>query len=91
MVESRRTGRNKRRTLAGSSALFAGLVMSAGAVDVGALPGVALTQAEPVAATDAHTSVGDAVGASPSVSGDGRYVVFHGAPAAETDTRTATV
>ncbi len=91
MVESRRTGRNKRRTLAGSSALLAGLVMSTSGVDVGALPGVALAQAEPVAAIDAHSSVGDAAGASPSVSGDGRYVVFHGAPATEGDTRTATV
>jgi hypothetical protein len=91
VVESRRNGRNKRRTLAGSSALLAGIVMSASGVDVGALPDVALAQAEPVAATDAHTSIGDAAGVSPSVSGDGRYVVFHGAPATESDTRTATV
>ncbi|MGB3737126.1 MAG: choice-of-anchor D domain-containing protein [Ilumatobacter sp.] len=91
VVESRRNGRNKRRTLAGSSALLAGLVMSTGTAGVGALPGVTLSQADPVPVTDAHSSVGDAAGGSPSVSGDGRYVVFHGAPGTDGDTRAATV
>lgn len=91
VVESRRNGRNKRRTLAGSSALLAGLIMSASGVGVGALPDVTLAQAEPAVVLDAHSTVGDADGASPSVSGDGRFVVFHGAPGAEGDTRTSTV
>ena len=91
VVESRRNGRNKRRTLAGSSALLAGLVMSTSSAGVGALPDVVVMQADPVAAIDAHSSVGDAAGANPSVSGDGRYVVFHGAPGVEGDSRSATV
>ncbi len=91
VVESRRIGRKKRRTLAGSSALLAGLVMSTSGAGVGALPDVQLAQVEPVDVVDAHTSVGDAAGASPSVSGDGRFVVFHGAPLDEDDTRSATV
>ena len=91
MPGSRRNGRNRRRTLAGSSALLAGLVMSTSSAGVGALPDVTLSQADPTPAIDAHTTVGDAAGADPSVSGDGRYVVFHGAPAAEGDTRAATV
>lgn len=91
MVESRRSGRNKRLTLAGSSALLAGLVVSTSGVQVGALPDVSLAQTEPVVVIDAHSSIGDTAGASASVSGDGRYVVFHGSPGADGDTRTATV
>ena len=91
VVESRRNGRNRRRVLAGSSALLAAMVMSTSGVEVGALPGAAFTQADPAVAIDAHTSIGDAAGASPSVSGDGRFVAFHGAPGTEGDTRTATV
>ncbi len=92
MAESRRTGRNRRRTLAGSSALLAGLVLSTSSAGVGALPGVSLMQAEAEAVVpNANTGVGDSAGASPSVSGDGRYVVFHGAPSAEGDERVASV
>lgn len=91
MVEPRRNGRNRRRTLAGSSALLAGLVISASGTGVGAEPDVVPAQAEPAAVTDAHTSVGGALGVNPSVSGDGRYVVFHGAPLEDGDDRVATV
>lgn len=91
VADTRRTGRNKRRTLAGSSALLAGTILSTSAGGAGALPDFALAQAEPAVVTEAHTTVGDADGANPSISGDGRYVVFHAAPTAEDDTRTASV
>lgn len=94
MVESRRTERNRRRTLAGSSALLAGLILSTSGTGVGALPDAHFAQADPVDAIDAldpHSAVGDSAGASPSVSGDGRYVVYHGAPTDEDDARAATV
>lgn len=96
MAEDRRNERTKRRTLAGSTALLAGLVLSTSGAGAGALPVVRLAQTEaPLPAVDARP-VGDAAGANPTVSGDGRYVVFQGAPivtdeSTVADTRTSTI
>ena len=63
--------------------LAAGLLLgsSGGRVDAG--PDVRLLQAEPdQAVVTGSSTVGDVAGSAPSVSGDGRYVVFHGAPGA---------
>lgn len=92
MPETSSIGRSRRRTLASSGALLAGLVLSTSGAGVGALPNVALQQAEPDAIVNPNSPVGDVVGASPSVSGDGRFVVFHGAPGdPENDTRSSTL
>lgn len=94
MAETSYIGRNRRRTLASSGALLAGLILSTSGVGVGALPSVVMQQAEPVETDDLNpnSQVGDVVGASPSVSGDGRFVAFHGAPADPVnDSRSTTI
>ncbi len=91
MADDRRNQRHRRRTLAGSSALLAGLLMSSSTGGVGATPQVVLSQAE-VAPVDVDTSaVGTVIGSNPSVSGDGRFVVFQGAPLSPDDARTSTI
>ena len=65
--------------------------MSSSTGGVGASPQFVLSQAE-VAPVDVDTAaVGTAIGAHPSVSGDGRYVVFQGAPLSPDDARTSTI
>ena len=91
VADDRRNQRHRRRTLAGSSALLAGLLMSSSTGGVGATPQVVLSQAE-VAPVDVDTSaVGTVIGSNPSVSGDGRFVVFQGAPLSPDDARTSTI
>ena len=91
MADDRRKGRNRRRTLAGSAALLAGLLMSSSTGGVGAAPQFVLSQAE-IAPVDVDTAaVGNAIGANPSVSGDGRYVVFQGVPPSPDDSRASTI
>ena len=91
VADDRRRERNRRRTLAGSAALLAGVLMSSSTGGVGASPQFVLAQAE-VAPVDVDTAaVGTAIGANPSVSGDGRYVVFQGAPLSPDDERTSTI
>ncbi|MFK7919081.1 MAG: choice-of-anchor D domain-containing protein [Ilumatobacter sp.] len=92
VVETTYIGRNKRRTLASSGALLAGLILSTSGAGVGALPSIVMQQAEPVEALNPNAAVGNVIGASPSVSGDGRFVAFHGAPQdPDNDTRTTTL
>lgn len=70
--------------------LATGLVLGSSGTDVGARPDVHLTQAETVPEQPLGDTavVGDVVAAHPSVSGDGRYVVFHGAPRPDPETGT---
>lgn len=74
--------RRRGRTWASASAtvLGAGLILSTSASSVSARPVVVLEQVEaaPVGAT--AFSVGDTLGEHPSVSGDGQFVVYQGAP-----------
>ena len=91
MADDRRIGRNRRRTLTGSTALIAGLLMSSSTGGVGASPQFVLSQAENTAVRVDTSAVGTAIGANPSVSGDGRYVVFQGAPLSPDDQRTSTI
>jgi hypothetical protein len=91
VADDRRRERSRRRTLAGSTALLAGLLMSSSTGGVGATPQFVLSQVE-LAPVDVDTAaVGSAVGAHPSVSGDGRYVVFQGASLSPDDGRTSTI
>lgn len=95
-------GRSKRWLAASSAALAASMLLGTGAADVGARPDVHLLQADDAPVLDdvelasGQFAVGDVVGAHPSVSGDGRFVVFHGAPRSEvegeaSDSRASTV
>lgn len=93
MVE--RSGR--RRWVAGlSGVLCAGLVMSASGLDASARPAVLLGQTAPDDSSIA-AAVGTGESSHPSVSGDGRFVVYQGRPgagdeaAAAADPRTSTV
>ena len=91
MADDRRRERNRRRTLAGSSALLAGLLMTSSTGGVGATPQFVLEQAD-VAPVEVDTvAVGTALGQQPSVSGDGRHVVFQGAPVSPDDERISTI
>ncbi len=76
------TGRSERtpRLVAGAAVLFAGLSLSTSTPNVGARPSVVLAQADELSVERAAMAVGDVVGSHPSVSGDGRFVVFQGAP-----------
>ena len=84
---------------ASTAVLAAGVLFGSAAGGVDARPDVHLLQAEETVADDAAIgsgsfAVGDVVGADPTISGDGRYVVFHGQPPAgpdSNDTRTSTV
>lgn len=80
--------------LAASSAVLAAtMLLGAGAGGVGARPSIQLLQADEVDVDDTtgvtiasdSFGVGDIAGAHPSVSGDGRYVVFQGSPRPELD------
>jgi hypothetical protein len=91
VADDRRKERNRRWTLAGAAALLAGLLISPSTGGVGATPQIVLSQAE-VAPVDVDTAaVGSVIGANPSVSGDGRYVVFQGAPLSPDDGRISTI
>ena len=94
-------GRSTRALSTSATLLAAGLLLgsSVGSVDAG--PDVRLLQADPAPLVDTGSStVGDVAGASPTVSGDGRFVVFHGAPGiadaaaddpVDADARTSTI
>lgn len=77
-----RRGRGKRRLAACGVTLVAGMLLGSSSTRVGARPDVQLAQAEPASAPGASSSatIGDVVGENPTVSGDGRYVVFQGVP-----------
>lgn len=72
-------GRRRRLATASLVALVAGLLLTDSGIGVNAEPRVVLSQfdGEPVVATSALVGT-DVVGARPSVSGDGRFVVFQG-------------
>jgi len=83
--------RSMRRGVAAvAGVLAAGFVLTASSVD--ARPSGVLTQVPADDATSPAVSTGVPSGTSPSVSGDGRFVASHGAPAdPETDARTSTI
>ena len=81
-----RSGR-RRAIAAVTGVLSAGLILSTGAVNVSARPGV-LQQADS-AVLAAATSVGAGLGSNPTISGDGRFVVFEGRPGIATDVLAA--
>lgn len=74
--------RRRSRTWASASAtvLGAGLILSTSASSVSARPVVALEQVEAAPLGATAFSVGDTLGSHPSVSGDGQFVVYEGAP-----------
>lgn len=90
-------GRGRRRWLSALGVvLSAGVLFSASASEVGARPDVVLRQSDgtPFAADSGTRGV--AHGARPSVSGNGRYVVYQGGPASlpdgtPSDSRTSTI
>jgi hypothetical protein len=84
-VRSKVTERSgRRRAIAAmTGVLSAGLILSTGAVDVSARP-VVLQQAD-VVIDAAASPVGDGLGSNPTVSGDGRFVVFQGLPGLAND------
>lgn len=95
VANTRRNQRTKRTTVGGSIILAAILLSSGG---VGARPSVTLEQAGEIpgdasATSAASTAVGSVGGRNASVSGDGRFVVFEGAPVAEgsNDERLSTI
>ena len=86
-----RDRRSRRRTIAGSSALLAGLLMTSSTAHVAAAPDFVLAQAEGTVPGEETAAVGTTVGADPSVSGDGRFVTFQGTPPVAGDGRTSTI
>ncbi len=72
--------RSQRWASASATLLGAGLVLSTSASSVSARPSVVLEQVEAAPAGAQASSVGDILGSHPSVSGDGQFVVFEGAP-----------
>ncbi len=84
-----RSGR--RRLVAASSLLCAGIIFSASAVSVSARPTVVLEQAASAAPEATAAAVGSAAGSHASVSGDGRFVASQGVPTNPEDPRTTTV
>jgi hypothetical protein len=84
--------RNGRRVLVAASGLLcAGLVLSASNVGVLARGNVVIEQAAPPVGLASASSAGPGAGSNPSISGDGRYVAYEGAPSTEGDTRTSTI
>lgn len=79
----------RRRTFASSTVLIMALALSTGAGGVGAEPDRSISPVGSLTSTGSDTAVGVTTGASPSISGDGRFIVFHGAPSAD-DARTST-
>jgi len=73
-----RSGR-RRAIAAVTGVLSAGLILSTGAVDVSARP-VVVQQADSAIDAAAASTVGAGLGSNPTVSGDGRFVVFQGRP-----------
>ncbi|MEL6890117.1 MAG: choice-of-anchor D domain-containing protein [Actinomycetota bacterium] len=92
-----RRGRSKRIVAASAVALAAGMLLSDSGVRVAAEPNVALQDVDDsLAGPRSSVIAGEITGAAPAVSGDGRFVVFEGAPPVEaegapTDTRTTSV
>ena len=85
-----RSGR--RWLVAASSVLGAGLVFSAGAGGVSARPIVEqLPSPDPAAVVTLADPVGAGDGASPTISGDGRFVAFQGSPSVDDDGRASTI
>jgi WD40-like Beta Propeller Repeat len=92
-VRTKRRSERTKRVTAVSSIIFGGLLLSTSGAGVGALPTIQFEQAEALPVASNAAAVGDVVGQNPSVSGDGRYVVFQGVPrVAEgtTDSRLST-
>ena len=80
------------RGVAACSVLLAGLVLSPSGGAVDARPIVAQADEDDAGFIDVDSvAVGSTTGQYPSVSGDGRFVVFTGEPADEDDTRSLTV
>ena len=91
MADDRRKDRRRRWTLICPVAFLAGLLMFVNTGEVGATPQVLLTQAEATPVDMSTGAVSAGIGAHPSVSGDGRYVAFQGAPPSPDDDRTSTI
>jgi hypothetical protein len=84
-----RSGR--RRLIAASCLLCAGIILNTSANSVSARPTVVLEQAAPDAPAATAGAVGSGSGSHASVSGDGRFVASQGAPPSDDDPRTTTV
>ena len=91
VADDRRKDRRRRWTLICPVAFLAGLLMFVNTGEVGATPQVLLTQAEATPVDMSTGAVSAGIGAHPSVSGDGRYVAFQGAPPSPDDDRTSTI
>lgn len=89
----RERGKSKQVLSASSAVLAAAVLLASGAGGVGARPTVQSLQVDESEIVDASSAtiasdsfaVGDVAGANPTVSGDGRYVVFQGSPRLELD------
>lgn len=79
-VTARRRGRNW--ASASASLLGAGLILSASASSVSARPAAVLQQADEAPVSSNVFVVGNTLGSHASISGDGKFVVFQGAPQA---------
>jgi hypothetical protein len=89
----RRNERTKRISTA-CSIVFGGLLLSTSDAGVGAQPRIQFQEAGSLPVGINSTAVGDVGGQFPSVSGDGRYVTFQGAPRVAdgaTDSRLSTI
>ena len=74
-------GRGRRLLSVATAALGAGLLLSASAAGVDARPVFIVAQADDAEdGADGAGPIGGVLGSHPSVSGDGRFVVFQGAP-----------
>jgi hypothetical protein len=80
--------RTKRRTLAGAATLLIGSVLSSSGSGVEALPQLFAQIEAPLLSVNAR-ALGDATGAYPTVSGDGRYVVYQGIPTPDDESKPA--
>ncbi len=84
--------RSRRRlVVAASGVLAAGLVLSTSAVGVSARPLVEQIATNDPGVAALADAVGGGAGADPTISGDGRFVAYEGAPAVPDDPRTSTV
>lgn len=94
-----KSGKGKQLLTAASAVVGAAMLLGSSAGGVGARPTIQLLQAEEAEIVDASGAtiasdsfaVGDVAGAYPTVSGDGRYVVFQGSPQPELDADGAVV
>ncbi len=84
-----RSGR--RRLGAASGVLCAALLLGTSDLGVSARSNGFVEQAQPLGASSVADSVGPALGADASLSGDGRFVASQGLPGGDADARTSTI